>query len=399
MQERLCEGERIAGFGRETLEGVCKYRFSREGSCRTASETVLFDDDKSIVISPVEEIAISSTGHVAVITNGAPPLSLCPFLNVRKTNLLAGQVLQLYTSISSLHSPSKDTKPLLRLSFPTNPPDQPPSSKFSSLSAGDAHFAFIVSHERTNCTATPGIIEPYYNKIWSIRTDKRSLNDEAWIPLVEELESLAQEAELEEFIQIGGTDVLNTTLRGSPSSSSIAETTSHKDEQSMGLNPTSSRQEVELEMQTLALFVAGSISWDVEFTQTHSKGWLTLALSPRPQSPHPTAQHNPPSTPRKAYLFPFGKAASTIPGLQIGEIIPFTGIVGASCGSEHVVVVLDNGEVWSFGNDGFGQRGIGGGEGHGVVDEWRKVDGVDGVRKVLCGKWNTFFVVERGDDG
>jgi len=331
-----------------------------------------------------------------------PPLSLCPFLNVRKTNLLAGQVLQLYTSISSLHSPSKDTKPLLRLSFPTNPPDQPPSSKFSSLSAGDAHFAFIVSHERTNCTATPGIIEPYYNKIWSIRTDKRSLNDEAWIPLVEELESLEQEAELEEFIQIGGTDVLNTTtLRDSPSrSSSIAETISRKGDESMGLDMTSSRREVELEMQTLALFVADcSISWDVEFTQTHSKGWLTLALSSRPQSPHPTAHHDPPSTPRKAYLFPFGKAASTIPGLQIGEIIPFDGVVGASCGSEHVVVVLESGEVWSLGNNGFGQRGIGGGEEQGVGEEWRKVRGIEGVRKVLCGKWNAFFVVERGDDG
>jgi len=166
----------------------------------------------------------------------------------------------------------------------------------------------------------------------------------------------------------------------------------------MGLNPTSSRREVELEMQTLALFVADSISWDVEFTQTHSKGWLTLALSSRPQSPHPTPQHNPPSTPRNAYLFPFGKAVSTIPGLQIGETIPFDGVVGASCGSEHFVVVLESGEVWSFGNDGFGQRGIGLPEEQGF-EEWRRVQGIEGVRKVLCGKWNTFFVVERGEDG
>ena len=73
VENGLLQGECLSVFGRETVEGVCKYSVSQEGR-RTAVHTILFHEDECVTLRPVEDIAISSTGHVAVITNCNPPL-------------------------------------------------------------------------------------------------------------------------------------------------------------------------------------------------------------------------------------------------------------------------------------------------------------------------------------
>ena len=56
------------------------------------------------------------------------------------------------------------------------------------MSAGDAHFSFLIHYEWPSSIPE---METYYNNIWSIRTDSRSLNDDlAWIPLEDELSTL-----------------------------------------------------------------------------------------------------------------------------------------------------------------------------------------------------------------
>jgi hypothetical protein len=410
VEKTVCDGEWISGFGRETLEGVCKYNIisKQTPQQRKGLETILFQDDKKIALRPVDEVAITATGQVAVITNGTP---INHFSKLKAdSSFVAGQCLEVYPSITCLYPANKDTKPLLKLKFITEPKNLDQidgnGTSFSSLSAGDAHFSFIVNHHNwSNNTSMDDIVEPYYNKVWSIRTDKRSLHDEAWIPLEEELDTLGDE----EFITIEGEDVLYTTLgpRGSHTlSSDPSETTSHAKvmDSTNDLDVTSPRK-VEIKMKTLGLFVVDCTSWDVEFQKCHSNGWITIALSvteqPFPENPQIALAQNSLFTSttsdiREGYLFPFGKAVSMIPGLEIGAMT-FEGVVDISCGSEHVVVLLENGQVWSFGNNGYGQRGI-----EFLKEEeaegWREVEGVKGVKKILCGKWNTFFVVERGDD-
>jgi hypothetical protein len=415
VEKKLCDGEWISGFGTETLEGVCRYHVISKQSPqqRKGLETILFQDDKNIALRPVEEMAITATGHVAVIINGTPTNH---FSNLKAdSSFVAGQCLEVYSSIASLYSAdNKDTKPLLKLKFITGTenPDQidDTGTSFSSLSAGDAHFSFIVNdHNWSNNTSMDDIVEPYYNKIWSIRTDKRSLHDDAWIPLEEELDTLGEEGE--KFITIEGEDVFYTTLcpPGSHTlSSDVSEITTSQTkvmDSTNDLNGTSCK--VDIKMNTLGLFVVDCASWDVEFQKCHSNGWIAIALSVTEQPflqdhPIPLAQNSLFTTTtsdiREGYLFPFGKAVSMIPGLEIGAMA-FEGVVDISCGSEHIMVVLENGQVWSFGNNGYGQRGI---EllkkEEDEVEGWRKMEGVEGVKKILCGKWNTFFVVERGDD-
>ena len=74
VEQTLCDGEWISGFGKETLEGVCRYNVTskHKPQQRKGLETILFQDDKNIALRPVEEMAITATGHVAVIINGTP---------------------------------------------------------------------------------------------------------------------------------------------------------------------------------------------------------------------------------------------------------------------------------------------------------------------------------------
>ena len=72
IKKALDKDERIEFFGREVIEGICKFRVSEENA-REAVETISFEDDKCVTLRPCEEIAMTSTGHVAIIINGISP--------------------------------------------------------------------------------------------------------------------------------------------------------------------------------------------------------------------------------------------------------------------------------------------------------------------------------------
>src|SRR5271163_3076980 len=67
--------------------------------------------------------------------------------------------------------------PILTITVPPSTRLKEFSEPISRLSAGDAHFSFIVTHF---LEPVPGV--EYYHSIWSIRTDSRSTNDAGWIP-------------------------------------------------------------------------------------------------------------------------------------------------------------------------------------------------------------------------
>ena len=305
-------------------------------------------------------------------------------------------MLEIYSSITSLF-PSNTTLPLLRFtSIPSLMHHQPNARKFTSLSAGDSHFSFIVNHHWTSSSIS--IAESYYNKVWSIRTDKRSLNEVAWIPLEEELRGLEEDL----FFWVEGSDIVSTTLHGKRSDENggfgegAVEMQRDEDPDPEG------GKDVQLKTEKLGLFCAeDSDSRDTDFTISKSNGWITLGLTteiPSNSSQHLTHPSIPPSPPPglgKAYLLPFSRARSTIPALPTSEIA-FKNILDIHCGSEHVLVLLSNGEVWSLGNHSFGQRGLQSSEEE-VLLGWIKVSGMGmgRVKKIFCGKWNSFFIVER----
>lgn len=227
-----------------------------------------------------------------------------------------------------------DQKPLLILTFaaPGNsPPSQPELCGSSTmLSAGDAHFSFIVSY---TWPSSPPEIETYYNNLWSIRTDSRSFNDSTWIPLDEELSSLEDPT----FVKIE-----------KPTSSGISILCAQNDE-------------------------------PVEFIACASAGWMTAAICNQ----------------RKAWIFPFGRAITTIPNLPTGIIPEFNDVKDIRVGSSHIVVLLGNEEVWTFGLNDHGQCGFSGTEG---IGSWRKLDiPITGgtITQLICGRWNTYLVVWR----
>lgn len=384
FEKVLGRGEQISCFGREVIEGFCSSKITEDGE-REAVETVLFEEERCVALGPYEEITMTSNGQVAIIING--PLPHIPLISS-----LGGQVLEIYPSINAL-VPSSTIPPLLKLSSKPRSLDQKPNSRtFTSLSAGDAHFSFIVNYQwhspEHNIAQSNLIAESYYNRIWSIRTDKRSFNDDAWIPLEEELRGLEEEI----FFTVEGTDVISTTLRP------------EDDETGSFGEKLEGNGGVEIRTERLGLFCAeDNDSRDLDFTICKSNGWITIGLAtgtqsdssqdPRPDDSPPPFTSLTSLAVGKAYLLPFSRAQSTIPALRTGEIA-FHGIADIHCGSEHVMVRLSNGEVWSLGNNIFGQRGIQRG-GEGLLG-WRKVEveRMGRVRGIICGKWNSFFIVE-----
>lgn len=396
VEERLAEGEWISAFGKETLEGIGKYRMDKGGSGRTAVQTIIFQDDKCTTPRPVEEIAITSTGHVAVITDCIPLHSRA----LTKLIYPAGQVVEVYPSISSLYFDTTVVEPLLKLIFTTFSTGR---GTFSSLSAGDAHFSFLVYHQSNPSSSGDNPLEEelYYNSIWSIRTDKRSPNDEAWSLLENDIDT----NDLHPYIHIEGTDVEYTNLREDYTPQyARADTESENDGKELPewkYYETNRIASIGLERMQLLASVADFGDWGWEFGKCCCGGWITVGLSVTETS-QPEEPKNLVSGVRKAkygvgkgYVFPFGKAMSAIPNLEIGEI-PLENVVDISCGTEHIMVVLENGQVWSCGNNGFGQRGF---QQEEVKEEgWKQVQGIREVKKIMCGKWNTFFLVERSVD-
>jgi hypothetical protein len=180
----------------------------------------------------------------------------------------------------------------------------------------------------------------YYKSIWSIRTDSRSLNDSAWIPLQEELSGLEDAS----FV---------TVDTASPDGMPI---------------------------------YCVNLEEPAEFFKCVSAGWITAGLCED----------------GKAYIFPFGRAMATIPGIPIGKVDLLNNVTDIAVGSEHIVVLSDTGsdnEVWTFGNNDHGQRGFP--VSHTPSQgEWHKLDSFGPgrrVKKVVCAKWSTFFIILNKD--
>ena len=184
----------------------------------------------------------------------------------------------------------------------------------------------------------------YYNNIWSIRTDPRSLEETAWIPLADELSSLEDSS----FVQTEG------------------------------------------QLEDLPVLCAQNDE-GVYFESSCSNGWITGATCSQ----------------ARAWLNPFGRAKTTVGDLPAGQV-PFDEVCDISVGSNHVVLGRYDSKLWTFGGNEHGQRGFENppaqnGEQPGTcnskgLEGWKTLDAFpprSKVVQILCGKWNTFFIIER----
>jgi len=228
--------------------------------------------------------------------------------------------------------------------------DKPRDFKIQSLSAGDAHFSFIVSwsDESSISSSSPYSAKsffssesiPYYNNIWTIRTDTRSFNDTSWISLDEEFSGFEKAPS---FISIKG--------------------------------PAKSKMPV---------FCAEPDADDpIEFTKCVTAGWMTVGLC----------------TKKRAWMFPFGRAMNILPNIPVGQMVEeVPGVVrDIALGNGHVVLVTETEEVWTFGLNDYGERGF---TNKDNGDSWRKLDipAEAKIKQVVCGRWNTFIVLERNQE-
>jgi hypothetical protein len=241
--------------------------------------------------------------------------------------------------LKALH-PDSTEEPILTITIPPSTrliTSSDSTHPISSLSAGDAHFSFIVTHF---WEPEPGV--EYYHNIWSIRTDSRFTDDAAWIPLEEELSSVE--------------DPSFVTIEASGKGTEMAIMCVNTEEL-------------------------------VEFVACESAGWITAAISDD----------------NRAWIFPFGRAISTIPDLPIGEVTEFKDVIKLGVGSQHIVIVTGSNPpvyschcIWTFGLNDHGQRGFSQDE-QTLVKGWRKLDIGKDVRvsDLACGKWSTYLIIER----
>lgn len=213
-----------------------------------------------------------------------------------------------------------------------------PSKPISSLSAGDAHFSFIFTY---TSTSLPKDMEEYYTNVWCIRTDSRAHGNTAWLNLEQELSALEDP-------------------------------------------PPIRIETIKPEIRVLCAYT----NEFVDFVQCVSAGWMTAAVCEQ----------------ERAWIFPFGMAMSIVPDLPVGEIMELEGVISISVGSTHVAVVKrsqEGKEVWTFGLNDHGQRGLppetSQNEWSGnIAAGWKKLElgSAREVRQVKCGKLNTFIVTE-----
>jgi hypothetical protein len=275
---------------------------------------------------PFNAIAISGTGHIAVI------------------GILQGDIAHTDNKTLSVFPPggpaildSLDARPCVNITILDDGVSNKP---LKSLSAGEAHFSFIVK-----CDATD---RRKYNRIWSIRTDSRSVDDSGWARIEEHLEALEDTSWLK----------------------------------------------ITRESDDFQLFCAETED-DEEFDQCSSGGWFAIARS---------------ST-GSAWTFPFGRALMIIPDLPNGLVECFEDICQVSAGINHIAVIKEENEqyqVWTLGLNDHGQCGYPESyEGNVMKNEdgWHMVyEAPRGriLQNLVCGKWNTFFVecdlLEREDE-
>jgi hypothetical protein len=254
--------------------------------------------------------------------------------------MVYGAKLLIYPSLQTLLI--DDSEPLFELTFqgPSRPSIQFPSEQnISWLAAGDAHFSFIVNYVWSTSSQDMGITgfvdEPYYNNIWCIRTDSRSLDESAWIPVEEELSSLEDQS----FVAYKFAEGVNMRV---------------------------------LCAQRDDLNKLGT------FEKCVSCGWITAAISDEGE----------------AWLFPFDRALIKMPQLQIGLIPEIEGARDIAVGSNHVVVATDR-EIWTFGSNDHGQRGFEERQNIEILTSWQNLEMDKADRRVIgvhCGRWNTFIL-------
>ena len=248
-------------------------------------------------------------------------------------------MLSVFNSLKALHPDSMED-PVLSITFPPSTRRIDRKTNFdgvggpiSNLDAGDAHFSFIVTHF---WEPEPGV--EYYHNIWSVRTDSRSMDDDAWILLEDEFSIMEDPS----FVTVKVSD------RG----------------------------------KEMVIMCANGDEL-VDFVECVSNGWITAAVSDD----------------NRAWIFPFGRAISTIPDLPVGEVKELKDAFKVSVGDQHIVVVTGTSDhpcFWTFGLNDHGQRGFVN-DGQNPQPTWRKLDLMMDVtlRDLTCGKWNTYLVSER----
>ena len=189
-----------------------------------------------------------------------------------------GTQLDVFSSLKDSHG--SDSRPLLTITVPRMDIISSNLSPMSSLSAGDAHFSFIMAYPWPNDDSEEdGETQNMCNNIWSIRTDSRSLEDSAWQPYELELSLLPK------FVKV-----------------EYHSTTS--------------------EMPILCALQDGEIC----YRKCVSAGWITAAVSDK----------------RKAHIIPFGRAMMMIPDLPAGEVEELADVEDISLGDTHVAVLTCN---------------------------------------------------------
>jgi alpha-tubulin suppressor-like RCC1 family protein len=92
-----------------------------------------------------------------------------------------------------------------------------------------------------------------------------------------------------------------------------------------------------------------------------------------------------------------------VPDLPIGQV-PLDRVRDIRVGSTHIIALTMDDKVWTFGNNSHGQRGFP--DKHSLcenldnetkeLDTWRSLPfpKETKIKKIACGKWNTFFVTK-----
>ena len=180
--------------------------------------------------------------------------------------------------------------------------------------------------------------EPYYNNVWCIRTDSRSLDDSLWVPVQEELSSIDDQS----FVTFESAEGADMHVLCAP----------RDDFDNIGI-----------------------------FQKCVSCGWLTAAISDEAE----------------AWLFPFDQALIKIPLIQIGLIPEIDGAKDVAVGSNHVVVATAT-EIWTFGSNYHGQRGFEEQQNDDILGSWQQLELDMTNRRIIGihgGRWNTFVLTAR----
>jgi Regulator of chromosome condensation (RCC1) repeat len=228
-----------------------------------------------------------------------------------------------------------DRNPIFTLSVPLE--GRQSRNPISSLSAGDAHFAFLITYTSPE-TSSSEIDQAYYSNIWSIRTDSRLFNDVAWLSLNDEFSRLDEIPPVQ-------VDTANFDIR----------------------------------------VLCALTDEFVDFEKCVSCGWMTGAICDQ----------------GKPWLFPFGRAQSTIPNLPVGEIKGPQNVRDFALGGAHIAILTgakEGKELWTFGLNDHGQRGLPASSEKSTEPKgWARLvlESKGEIMQVKCGKANTFIVTQQ----